>query len=98
MFSLLLVFLNLISFAQQRITVSGSVISDSNIPLASVSVKVKGTSNGTTTDANGVFTIQLNKGATLIFSIVGYEDQQLRVNKDGAIATARLVSKNLTFG
>ena len=93
----LLLFFNLICFAQQKITVTGSVISDSNKPLASVSVKEKGTDAGTTTGENGVYTIQVNKGAVLIFSFVGYEDQQLEVYKEGTIASIRLVSKASTL-
>ena len=44
--SSLLLFFNLICFAQQKISVSGSVISDTDKPLASVSIKEKGTDAG----------------------------------------------------
>ena len=97
-FSLLLVFFNLISFAQQKITVSGTVISDSNIPLASVSVNVKGRSVGTTTDAAGKFTIQANKGATLVFSYVGYEEKQVGVNNETNLGTISLLSATSALG
>ena len=95
--SSLLLFFNLICFAQQKISVTGSVTSDSDKPLASVSIKVKGAAGGTTTDANGVYTIQVNKGAVLIFSIIGYEDQELKANKEGTIASIKLVSKKSTL-
>ena len=92
-FSSLLLFFNLICFAQQKISVTGNVISDSDKPLASVSIKEKGTEVGTTTNELGNYSFQVNKGAVLIFSFVGYEDQQLKVDKGGTIINIKLVSK-----
>ncbi len=60
-FSILLLFFNFISLAQQKVTVTGSVTSDNNTLLAGVSVKVKGAPGGTTTDANGVYTPVIQK-------------------------------------
>jgi hypothetical protein len=60
------------SFAQDKITVSGTVASDSSAPLSSVSISVKGQAGGATSGADGTFTIRVTKGATLIFSFVGY--------------------------
>lgn len=62
-----LLFCNLITFAQQKITVRGAVVSDRNIPLAGVSVKVKGSTGGIATDAAGIFSIKANKNAVLVF-------------------------------
>lgn len=61
-----LLFFSLFTFAQQKATVNGTVYSLDNVPLAGVSVRVKGTNNGTTSDAQGRFRIQVNKGATLV--------------------------------
>jgi len=97
-FFFLLLFFNFISLAQQKITVTGSVTSDNNTPLAGVSIKVKGASGGTTTDANGAYTLQVNKDAVLIFSSVGYEDQQLKADNGGPMASITLVSKNSALG
>ncbi len=97
-FSFLLLFFNFISLAQQKITVNGSVTSDNNIPLAGVSIKVTGAPGGTTTDANGNYTLQVNKGAVLIFSSIGYEDQQLKADNEGTIASITLLSKNSALG
>jgi len=96
-FSFLLFFFNFALFAQQQITVTGTVTSENNTPLASVSVKVKGSAGGTTTNVDGGYTIHVNKGSTLIFSSVGYEDQQLKADKVGTVAGITLVSKNSTL-
>lgn len=64
-------------FAQQKITVTGKVFTENNIPLAGVSVNEKETSVGTTTDMDGKFSIQVNKGATIVLSFLGYEEKTL---------------------
>ncbi len=66
------------SFAQGKITVSGTVASDSSQPLANVSISIRGQAGGTTPGSDGKFSIQVDKGATLVFSMVGFEQQQIR--------------------
>lgn len=67
-------------FAQDK-TVSGKVTSsDDGTPLPGVSVSVKGTSKGTTTDAAGIYKISAAPNATLIFSFIGFTSQQVAVN------------------
>ncbi len=80
------------SFAQEKITVSGIVSSDSSLPLSNVSVRVKGDPAGVASDSTGTFTIRVNKGATLIFSAVGYEEKQIRIDRETAGLTVMLTS------
>ncbi|MFT4072660.1 MAG: TonB-dependent receptor [Dysgonamonadaceae bacterium] len=63
------------AFAQQRISVKGKVTDEQKEPLIGVSVFVKGTTNGTTTDLDGNFTLQANAGDQLILTYVGMKDQ-----------------------
>ncbi|MBQ0787783.1 MAG: TonB-dependent receptor [Oceanihabitans sp.] len=58
--------------------VTGSVSDDSG-PIPGASVVVKGTTNGTTTDFDGNYTIDANSGDVLIYSYVGYEEQEATV-------------------
>ncbi len=81
------------SFAQEKITVTGTVSSDSSMPLSSVSISVKGQAGGTTSGADGTFTIKVNKGATLVFSIVGYEEREIKVDNEAAGLSVKLTSK-----
>ncbi len=63
-------------------TVTGTVTdSDSNEPLPGVSVVVKGTTRGTTTDVNGSFRLNVEEdgNAALVFSYVGYINQEIAV-------------------
>ncbi len=91
-------FFSLSSFAQQKITASGNVIGENNTLLAGVSVNVEGSTSGTTTDTEGKFTIQINRGATLVFSFVGYETKQVRVTNEKSVTYVQLVSTTSTLG
>ncbi|MBV4359929.1 TonB-dependent receptor [Parasegetibacter sp. MAH-26] len=53
-------------------SIGGKVTDNAGKPLAEVSVSVKGSGHGTTTNADGVFKIDANKGDVLQFSLVGY--------------------------
>ncbi|WP_316831098.1 TonB-dependent receptor [Pedobacter aquatilis] len=69
-----------VAFAQ-NITVKGKVTDGgdkSTIP--SVSVLVKGTQNGTQTDASGAYSISAPANATLVFQYLGYTAQEIPVN------------------
>lgn len=63
--------------AQNR-TITGKVTSDNGLPLPNVSVVIKGTNTGTTTDGNGAFSITVPSSAkTLVLSSVGYTAQEM---------------------
>lgn len=60
--------------------VQGKVTDNSNQPLAGVSIILKGTSTGTTTNATGSFSITVpNQQAVLVFSYIGYPIQEITV-------------------
>ena len=61
------------------IRVTGHVTSSDGGSLAGVSVVVKGSRTGTTTDANGNFSLSVPDNAVLVFSSVGYETQEVAV-------------------
>ncbi len=57
---------------------SGKVISDDDkLGLPGVTVKIKGTSQGTLTNAEGRFSVSAPQGATLVFSLIGYSEAQI---------------------
>lgn len=64
-------------YAQNQ-TVTGTVLAqEDNAPIPGVNVIIKGTTNGSVTDANGVYTISVDDGATLVFSSIGYTTQEV---------------------
>lgn len=65
---------------QQQKSVSGKITDSSGSPLPGVSVVVKGTTNGTISDANGNYSISnIPENATLQFSFVGMKAQEVVV-------------------
>lgn len=62
------------------IAISGSVRDASGQPLAGVSVQVKGTQNGASTNRNGQFSIDANIGDVLVFSYMGYTKKEITIS------------------
>jgi TonB-linked SusC/RagA family outer membrane protein len=77
----LLCFFFINSAFAQNVTVKGKVTDAANgETLIGVSVSVKGTSTGTQTDVNGAFSLSAPSNATLVFSYLGYDAQEVPVN------------------
>lgn len=75
-------------FAQSR-TVTGKVTDLSGSPIFGASITVKGTSIGTTSDANGDFSLTVPGTAnTLIISSVGYSEQEFSITDKSSITVA----------
>ncbi|UKJ07946.1 SusC/RagA family TonB-linked outer membrane protein [Solitalea lacus] len=68
-------------FAQTQATktVTGQVRDEVGLPIPAVSVFEKGTSNGTTTDANGAFSIKVNSGKILVFKSIGFIQKEITI-------------------
>ena len=91
--SVIFLFFNFISFAGSAIKsdteyendivdqqeISGTVTDPNGVPLPGVTVMVVGTSNGTTTDFDGAYTISAGEGDILEFSYIGMETQIIEV-------------------
>lgn len=61
--------------------IKGSVVDQNGQPVIGVNVVVKGTTNGTSTDSDGKFTLQVaDSNATLVFLSIGYQSQELSLN------------------
>lgn len=73
---LTILFLSAISLWAQDVSVRGKVTDANDVPLAGVNVMVKGTTNGTNTDADGNFALTGRKGCTLVFSFIGMLPQE----------------------
>ncbi len=74
-------------------TVSGVVKNDKGVLLAGVSIFIKGTRSGTTTDSRGEFVLRTLPNSTLVVSSVGYVSIERRV-KDGDYSFKLSPSKN----
>lgn len=81
---LLLLMVAVVSFlpgmtnAQENRTVTGKVTdAATKITLPGVSVKVKGTANGASTNTEGIYSLQVKGGEILVFSFIGYETKEI---------------------
>lgn len=86
------------AMAQDR-TITGTVTSsDDNLPIPGVSVKVKGTSIGVSTGANGTYALKVPSGsATLVFSSLGFAPREILVGSASTI-NAKLASDTKQLG
>lgn len=73
----------------QNSTISGKVTDDTGNGMPGVNIIFKGTSDGTTTDSDGAYTLRLKAGqenSTLVFSFIGYTPQEIAVNNQSSIS------------
>lgn len=66
---------------REEVLISGRVLDAAGQPMSGVSVAVKGSSRGTTTNANGEFSITVQKGDVLVFSSVDFASQEIVAEK-----------------
>lgn len=78
------------SFGQQRDRVSGRVTDDRNDPVPGVAVFVKGTQTGTSTNADGAYSLNVPAHAVLVFRSLGYQTVEIEVRGQSAI-NAKLI-------
>lgn len=66
-------------------TITGTVIDSDGNPLPGASIVERGTTNGTQTDFDGNYTINVASGATLLFSYIGYSSQEIAIGGESVI-------------
>jgi len=64
----------------QNVNITGKVVDTKDTPLIGVSVLLKGTSTGTSTDINGTFSISGKEGQALVFSYIGMKTKDVVYN------------------
>jgi TonB-linked SusC/RagA family outer membrane protein len=70
-------------FAQEKITVKGTIVDNAGEPMVGVTVQEVGnTANGTLTDLNGIFQFTVTKGSSLRFSYIGYKQTERKATSD----------------
>ncbi|WP_120241029.1 vWA domain-containing protein [Marinifilum flexuosum] len=84
----------LISTSLSAKTINGVVTDESNLAIPGVSIVIKGTTNGTSTNIDGKYTIEVNKGDILIYSFVGMITQEIEV-KDQSIMNISMQAEQI---
>lgn len=74
-------------WSQTGRTISGTVVDDQGIPLPGVSVMIKGTASGAATNFDGEYSLNVTdpEDAILVFSFLGYENQEVAVNSRSTV-------------
>lgn len=68
--------------------VTGTIVDPSGMPVIGANVMVKGTTNGTITDMDGKFSLEVEEGATLQISYIGYANQEIKVGNQKILSIA----------
>lgn len=66
----------------QTQTIQGTVVDDQNQPLPGVSITVKGTDAGTTTNFDGKYTLEASFGERLVFTYVGFQTREVLIDRE----------------
>ncbi len=78
--------------------INGTVLDETNSALPGVSILVKGTTNGTVTDVNGQFNLEVPEDAILVFSYTGYLSQEIVVGAQTTITVSLKTDAKLLEG
>ena len=84
-----------VAISQQSRTVTGVVTDIKGEPLLGVNVIVKGTTNGTITDLDGKFSLEVEPNSILVVSYIGYVSQQIPVTGNSVKVTLKEDTQNL---
>lgn len=81
----------------EEIEVSG-VVSDEIGPLPGANVVIKGKAKGTQTNIDGEFKIKVNSGDTIVYSFIGLENKEIKIEKQSSIKIKLEISENGWLG
>ena len=73
-----------VGISQQQTSLRG-IVEDEFGPVAGASVVVKGTTNGTVTDMDGKFVLEVKKGDVIVISFIGYLAQEIKYNGEQSL-------------
>ncbi len=79
-----------------QIIIKGKITDERGEPLIGVSVKVKGTQTGTSSDINGQYSISVSESAVLVFSYLGFQEMEVPVlDKSSINVVMKTTTSNL---
>ena len=73
------------SITQQNNKITGTVLDETGTPVIGANVAVQGTTNGTVTDLDGNFVLNVPKGSTLVISYIGYTETLVKVGNENSL-------------
>lgn len=91
----MLMLLPMAVWAQEPVSVSGTVVDQTGSPLPGVTVVVTGTTSGTITDLDGNFSVQAPVGTTLTLSFIGMESVTYNVKGNASNLTLTMIDQTI---
>jgi TonB-dependent starch-binding outer membrane protein SusC len=79
-----LMLISVLTFGQVK-KIQGTISDQSNQPLPGVNIVIKGTANGTATNIDGKYSIQASTGDVLVFSYIGFIQQQIKLTDQSSL-------------
>lgn len=70
----------------QKKTVKGQVVDAAGIPVIGANIVAKGTTNGTITDIDGNFSLEVTEGTILTVSYIGFANQEIKVGNSNNLS------------
>jgi TonB-linked SusC/RagA family outer membrane protein len=86
-FTALLMLVSFTGFSQSRL-ITGRVTDENNSALPGVNIVVKGTANGTVSDAQGGFSLNVSANDVLVFSFIGYKTREVAVGAQSSLSVS----------
>ena len=84
-FAILIIAAAMIAFSESK-SITGKVLDEQGMPLAGVSISVKGAATGTITDLKGNYNISVEEqDKVLVFSLTGYNTVEVKINERSII-------------
>ncbi|WP_299233405.1 TonB-dependent receptor [uncultured Bacteroides sp.] len=72
--------------SQNEKKITGTIVDPTGLPIIGANVMVKGTTNGTITDMDGKFALNVPAGAVLQISYIGYANQEVKVGNSSNLS------------
>lgn len=85
-----LLFFSLYAIAQESKTITGRITDETNQPVPGVTIKIKGSTAGTSTNMDGTYTIQASNNDVLIYSMIGSISEEIAVANQSKIDVSLL--------
>lgn len=88
---------NAVEVMLQQKEISGTVVDATGEPIIGANVVVKGTTNGTITDIDGKFTLNVPTECTIVISYIGYNSQEIKVTSSTTQLSVKLKEDSETL-
>jgi len=92
LFSVLLLLVSPFLVLGQSKTITGTILDEGGKTIPGATIVVAGTANGTTSDVDGNFSLNVKQGDKLIFSYIGFETQEIEISSQTKLSVTLAIN------